>query len=303
MIRTNKERLPVKSMIGTVKPVGKQSFGFMVMDPDGRGQYRVGMGGVSYNYRLGDSCRALVGAHVQPGVSTEYGGPSGPSDPIMGSPYAMAYTQYCCVGNRAVILGGPLEGKAGYVTGKLSGGGVTLGFDDDVIARMNGTERFAIRAWGVGLEIDGEEDVAVHNLDPELFEKLGVTREGGTYAVPVKKIIPGLMVGSGVGGGVVAGSGQLMTDNGGENDTLYGLGELCVGDFIAITDMDMTSGRTFWEGAVAICLVVSGDCESTGAGPHILTVMASKTPKIRPVVSGRANLADLLDLNGKEGSV
>ena len=40
MIRTNKERLPVKSMIGTVKPVGKQSFGFMVMDHvvDGRDQ-------------------------------------------------------------------------------------------------------------------------------------------------------------------------------------------------------------------------------------------------------------------------
>lgn len=300
MISTNKDRLPVKSMIGTVKPVSKQSFGLMVMDPDGQGQYRVGTGGVSYNYKLGDSCRALVGSHVQPGVSTEYGGPMGPSDPMMGSPYAMVYTQCCCVGNKAVVLGGPLDGKTGYVTGKITSGGVTLGFDDEVIAQMNGTERFAIRACGVGLAIEGEEDVMVHNIDPELFEKLGITEKDGVYSVPVKKIIPGFLVGAGVGGGVITGSGQLMTDNGGENDTAYGLDKLCVGDFIAITDMDMTSGRTFWEGAVAICLVVSGDCESTGAGPHIMTVLASKTAKIQPVLQETANLANLLDLNGKE---
>lgn len=297
MIRTNKDRLPVKPLLGKVKEMGNESFSNMVMDPDGRGQYRVGTGGIHYNYRLGDSCRKLVGTHLQPGVSSVYGGGEPATNPYFGSPAAAAYNQYCCVGNQAAILGGPLDGRTGVVTGKISGFGVTLAFDDEVIAQMNGTERFVIRACGVGLEIEGEPDVAVHNLDPELLDSLGLEEHGGVYDVKVKKIIPGHLVGAGVGGSVIASCGQLMTDNGGENDTLYGLGELCVGDFVAITDLDMTSGRTFWEGAVAVCLVVSGDCESTGAGPGIMTVLASKTAKLNPVLDADANLANLLELH------
>lgn len=232
-------------------------------------------------------------------MSVVYGGGEPATNPFFGSPAMAAFNQYACVGNPVTILGGPLEGKTGVVTGKISGFGLSVAFDDEVIAQMNGTERFVVRACGVGLEIEGDEDLAVHNLDPKLFDKLGLVEHDGIYDVKVKAVIPGHMVGSGVGGGVTASCAQLMTD-GDENDALYGLDKLCVGDFVAITDMDMTSGRTFWEGAVAVCVVVSGDCESAGAGPGIMTVLACKTARINPVVCEDANLAGLLSLNGKE---
>lgn len=295
MLHTNKDKLPVKSLVGQVAQLGTQSFSFMTMDPDGRGQYRVGTGGVTYNYRLGDSCMDLVGSHVEPGVSSEYGGPPKASAGPMGSPASFAYNQYACVGNLAVITGGPLDGKQGYVIGKISGYGVTLGFAPEVIDQMQGTEHFHIRAFGVGLQLtDAGDAVMVHNLDPWVLENMGIREQDGIYSVPVKLVVPGHLVGAGVGGSVIASCGQLMTD-GGPLDKEYGLDKLCFGDYIAVTDLDMTSGRTFLEGAVSICQVVSSDCVSTGAGPGIMTVMASKTGRIRPVISDKANLANILN--------
>ena len=82
-MKTNQDRLPIKSLIGEVKPMETQSFGFMAMDSEGQGQYRAGTGGISYNVRLGDSCLMLsekscspvsapdIPAHLtrQPGLS------------------------------------------------------------------------------------------------------------------------------------------------------------------------------------------------------------------------------------------
>ena len=38
-MKTNQDRLPIKSLIGEVKPMETQSFGFMAMDSEGQGQY------------------------------------------------------------------------------------------------------------------------------------------------------------------------------------------------------------------------------------------------------------------------
>lgn len=297
MIQTNKDKLPIKSLVGQVAQLGTQDFSFMAMDPEGKGQYRVGTGGITYNYRLGDSCMDLVGVHVEPGVSSEYGGPAKPAAGPMGSPANFAYNQFACVGNPVTITGGPLDGKKGYVIGKISGFGVTLGFDREVIAQMQGTEHFHIRACGVGLQITAAgDDVMVHNLDPWVLEQMGIEEQDGIYSVPVRAVVPGFLVGPGVGGSVIASSGQLMTEAGALNRQ-FGLDGLCFGDYIAITDLDMTSGRTFLEGAVSICQIVSSDSLSTGAGPGIMTVLASKTGRIRPVLSEGANLANILKLN------
>ena len=69
-MKTNQDRLPIKSLIGEVKPMETQSFGFMAMDSEGQGQYRAGTGGISYNVRLGDSCMDVIGEKLQPGIST-----------------------------------------------------------------------------------------------------------------------------------------------------------------------------------------------------------------------------------------
>lgn len=295
-MKTNQDRLPIKSLIGEVKPMETQSFGFMAMDSEGQGQYRAGTGGISYNVRLGDSCMDVIGEKLQPGISTRYSGAPDPAAGPFGSPAMMAYNIYACVGNEVTIAGGPLAGKKGFVTGKISGFGVTVDFNSDIVQQMHGDEHFYIKAQGVGMQIEGfEETVAVHNTSPLLFEKMGYTLTEGKIHVPVKKIIPGFLIGPGIGGNVLASCCEIMTDHG-EGDAAYGLSDLCYGDIIAITDLDTTSGRTFLEGAVSIGMVVSGDSVSLGAGPGVMTLLASKSDWIVPVLSETANLKNYLPI-------
>ena len=149
-MKTNKDTLPVKSIIGEVRPIGLMEFGMMVMDPFGQGHYRVGTGGITYNFRLGDNCMNVTGEKIQPGVSTRCAGVSGPESGPGASPESMAYNIYCCLGNEVTIAGGPLAGQKGYVTGKVSGFGVTVDFDRDILKQMHGDERFYIKTCGVG---------------------------------------------------------------------------------------------------------------------------------------------------------
>lgn len=295
-MKTNKDSLPIKSLVGEVKPIGLMEFGMMVMDPEGRGHYRVGTGGITYNYRLGDSCMGITGEKIQPGVSTKCCGIPGPDSGPFGSPENMAYNIYCCLGNEVTIANGPLAGKKGYVTGKVSGFGVTLDFDKEILEQMHGDEHFYIKACGVGLSVENaEETVAIHNLSPQLFERLGITEENGIFSVPVTKVIPGYLVGPGVGGSVIASCAEIMTDHG-ECDEEFGLSELHFGDIIAVTDLDTTSGRTFLEGAVTIGVIVSGDSLALGDGPGLLTILSSKTSILKPILSESANLKNYLNI-------
>lgn len=295
-MRTNKDSLPVKSAIGEIKPMGLQEFGMMVMDPEGRGHYRAGTGGITYNVRLGDRCMGFTGEKLQPGISTKYAGAPGPDAGPFGSPENMAYNIYCCLGNEVTVAAGPLAGQKGYVTGKVSGFGVTVDFDRDILEQMHGDERFYIKMCGVGLSIEGaEETVAVHNLSPQLFEKLGLEACPGGFTVPVKKILPGYLVGPGIGGSVIASCAEIMTDHG-DCDREFGLEELCFGDLVAVTDLDTTSGRTFLEGAVTIGVIVSGDSLALGDGPGLLTILSSKTGALKPVPRDGANLKNYLGI-------
>ena len=296
-MKTNKDTLPVKSVIGEVKPIGLMEFGMMVMDSCGRGHYRVGTGGITYNFRLGDNCMNITGEKIQPGISTKCAGVSGPEAGPGASPENMAYSIYCCLGNEVTIAGGPLAGQKGYVTGKVSGFGVTVDFDRDILEQMHGDERFYIKTCGVGLQMTGaEEDVAIHNLSPQLFEKLGITENGSRYTVPVAKIIPGYLVGPGIGGSVIASCAEIMTDHG-DCDRQFGLSSLRFGDIVAVTDLDTTSGRTVLEGAVTIGVIVTSDSIALGDGPGLLTILSSKSDILNPVLSDDANLKNYLGIN------
>lgn len=284
-ITTNKNSLPVKAVIGEIAPSTVQGFGLMAMDPDGKGHYRVQNGGITYNYRLGDSCMGLTGENLQPGISTKG---SGAYD-------GMTYGFYCCVGNEVTIAAGPLSGKKGFVTGKVTGAGITVDFDNEIVQQMCGDERFYIKACGVGLAIDGEENVALHNMDPAFFEKLNVTKEDDTYLVNVKTVLPGYLVGPAIGGSVITNCAEIMSDHG-PCDEEFGLNNLCVGDIVAITDLDTTSGRTVYNGAVTIGVIVSGDSITLGGGPGIMTIMSSRATVIKPVLCEEANIKNYIDI-------
>ena len=296
MIKTNKDRLPVKCLTGAVTHLKPGAFGMMTMDSEGRGHYLAGTGGITYNFRLGDSCMDIRGNKVEPGVSTKFSGSSPAGGSPMGSPEEVAYIQYACIGNEAVITSGPLSGRTGYVIGKISGFGVTLGFDSDTTAALRGDEHFLIRAWGTGLQLENAgEEIAVHNIAPDLLERLGLEEEAGGCSIPVKDILPGYLVGPGIGGSVITGDAEIMTD-GGELNRQFGLDSLRFGDIIAFTDLDTTSGRTYLEGAVTVGIIVHSDSVAQGDGPGFVTILSSKAPLIRPVKESGANLANHLSL-------
>lgn len=57
-----------------------------------------------------------------------------------------------------------------------------------------------MKARGVGLKIEGFEDVRVNKLSPEVLENLGIEIKGDQLVVPVVMEIPGHIMGSGIGG-------------------------------------------------------------------------------------------------------
>ncbi|MCK5405661.1 MAG: DUF4438 domain-containing protein, partial [Desulfobulbaceae bacterium] len=70
----------------------------------------------------------------------------------------------------------------------------------------------------------------------------------------------------------------------------FGLNDLKLGDFVAITDAEATYGRIYRTGGVVIGIIVHSDCVLAGHGPGVMVVMSSKEGLIVPKISKRANL-------------
>lgn len=64
-------------------------------------------------------------------------------------------------------------------------------------------DKIQIRARGVGLKIDGFEDVRVNKMAPEFLDRLSPVIEGGQLVVPVVMEVPGHIMGSGMGGSFI----------------------------------------------------------------------------------------------------
>ncbi len=82
MIRTNKDELVCQSVIGEItSPLG--GINPYRIDPDGHADIYPGVGGITYNLRIGDRACGLFADHVEPGVSisnfTQFQGQPGPN--------------------------------------------------------------------------------------------------------------------------------------------------------------------------------------------------------------------------------
>jgi hypothetical protein len=135
-------------------------------------------------------------------------------------------------------------------------------------------------------------DVFCTNLDPDLFELLGIEEHDGKLRVPVAAIVPPHLMGAGQGeGSGYTGDYDIMTAD--VNELVrYGLGNLRYGDIVLLQDCDNTYGRGFLRGAVSVGVVVHSDCGMMGHGPGVTTLMTCKTPLLEGVLDPHANLAD-----------
>jgi hypothetical protein len=287
MLRTNVENLVKISIIGEVSsPVFRRSA--YKISSDGRPVVLPGVGGITYNVRVGDPAVGWMADHVEPGVSVKN---------REGDDANMALNILACVGNEATVASGDAKGAKGVVTGKHGGiEHVLVDFPPETMEKMMIGDKILIKALGLGLELPDYPNVKVMNIDPNFLNSIGIKSLGDIIEVPVTHIVPAYIMGSGLGADQTY-SGDYDIQLFDESIVKeYGLSDLRLGDLVAIQDADHSYGRIYLKGAITIGIVVHTNSVISGHGPGVTTLLTSKTGKILPIIDSNANIAKILKL-------
>ena len=262
-MKTNKEHLVEMSVQAKVH--APTSRGGYRIDNTGNPRVLPGVGGIVYNYQIGDCCMKLAGDHIEPGVSLRNEDRS-ENEGIMHN---------ACVGNRAIIVDGDAKGDEGFVTGKHGGIEHTICyFPAKTLDKMKIGDQVLIRAKGLGLELSDYPDIACLNLSPELLDKLDIEEKDGKLHVPCVAEVPPYLMGSGIGAAsAYTGDYDIMT---GDLDALkeYGLENLRFGDLVLLLDCDNRFGRQYKKGARTLGVIVHSNCILSGHGPGVTALLS-----------------------------
>jgi hypothetical protein len=292
MLRTNVDKLVKISVVGEVaSPVFGR--GIYNISAEGVPMVLPGVGGITYNVRVGDPACGWEADHVEPGVSIE----NKENDPRFGQGANTALNVLSCVGNEAVVVSGDAKGARGVVTGKHGGvEHVLVDFQPEVLERLMLGDKVLVKAFGVGLKLLDFPDIKVINMDPRFLEALNPKPVGDKLEVPVTHVIPAAIMGSGLGANqTYSGDYDIqLFDEATRRE--YGLDDLRLGDLVAIIDADHSYGRIYRKGAVSVGIVVHTNCVSSGHGPGVTTLFTSSKGKIIPKIDSKANIACLLNL-------
>jgi len=286
MIRTNSDKLVCQSVIGEISsPQG--SINPYRINPDGHSDIYPGVGGITYNLRIGDLAGEKFGDHVEPAVSisnfTQVQGQPGPN---------RALNQFSCVGNVAKVVSGDAKGKTGRVTGKHGGiEHVLVDFEPRVLEKLTIGDKIQIKACGCGLNLPDYPGIKLMNMDPGLLAAMPLKElKGGRLQVPVTHQVPAKIMGSGIGSSHSHSGDYDIQLFDAPTVQEYGLDDLRLGDFVAIMDADATFGRIYKTGGVIIGIVVHASCVLAGHGPGVMIAMTSKEGLLVPKISAKANL-------------
>jgi hypothetical protein len=292
MLRTNEDKLVKISVVGeVVSPV----FGRDVYRITAQGNPVVlpGVGGITYNIRVGDPASGWQADHVEPGVSVE----NRENDPRFGQGANAAFNVLSCVGNEAAIISGDAKGSKGVVTGKHGGiEHVLVDVQPEVMDKLVIGDKFLVKAFGVGLQLLDAPHVTVMNLDPKFLTAMKPRLKGDKLEVPVTHIVPAAVMGSGLGANQTYSGDydiQLFDE---KVRKQFGLDDLRLGDLVAIIDADHTFGRIYKQGAISVGITVHTNCVIAGHGPGVTTLFTSSTGKIIPRIDKKANIASILKL-------
>jgi len=292
MLRTNVDKLVKISVVGEVaSPI----YGRSVYNISAEGVPMVlpGVGGITYNVRVGDPACGWEADHVEPGVSIE----NKENDPTFGRGANTALNVLSCVGNEAVVVSGDAKGAKGVVTGKHGGiEHVLVDFQLETLEKLMLGDKVLVKAFGVGLKLLDFPDVKVMNMDPRFLEAIDPKPVGDKLEVPVTHVIPAAIMGSGLGANqTYSGDYDIqLFDEAARKE--YGLDDLRLGDLVAILDADHSYGRIYRKGAVSVGIVVHTNCVTSGHGPGVTTLFTSSTGKIIPKIDSKANIAYILKL-------
>jgi hypothetical protein len=292
MLRTNADKLVKISVMGEVASpvVGRSIYS---ISATGTPAVLPGVGGITYNLRVGDPACGWEADHVEPGVSVE----NKENDPRYGQGANAAFNVLSCVGNEAIVANGDAKGAKGVVTGKHGGiEHVLVDFQPEILEKLMLGDKILVKAFGVGLKLADFPDVKVMNMDPRFLEALNPKPNGDKLEVPVTHIVPAAVMGSGLGANQTQSGDydiQLFDETIREQ---YGLEDLRLGDLVAIIDADHSFGRIYRQGAISVGIVVHTNCVTAGHGPGVTSLMTSPSGKIIPQIDAKANIVYLLKL-------
>jgi len=291
MLKTNVEKLIKISVMGEIaSPTIRSVYN---VSATGKPMVLPGVGGITYNLRVGDRACGWEADHVEPGVSAE----NKENDARSGQAANTAFNVLSCVGNRATVASGDGKGAEGVVTGKHGGiEHVLIDFPPEALEELLLGDKILVKAYGLGLKLLDYPDIKVLNMDPALLEAWNPKPSGAKLEVPVTHIVPAAIMGSGLGANQVNSGDydiQLFDEVVVEQ---YGLETLRLGDLVAIIDADHSFGRIYRQGAVSVGVVVHTNCVTAGHGPGVTTLMTSPEGKIIPQITRDANIASLLKL-------
>jgi len=286
MLRTNENALveiSVQCQVCHPTRTGRWS-----VDHEGKPFLLPGMGGIAYNVKVGDPAFGWAADHVEPGASTmlEEKEPSGSRN--------MGLNFHVCIGNEARVITGDAKGARGIVTGHHGGAEhVLIDFADKDLEKLTHDDKILIRTVGQGLKLLDWPDVVVVNTSPALLKKMRLKpNRDGTLTVPVAKIIPGYLMGSGIGSTSIGTGDYDIMDTDEQMVKEHRLDELRLGDIVAITDHDNRYGRSYRRGAITIGVVIHGYCHNGGHGPGVTTLLSAAKPMLKPKLDRNANLAN-----------
>jgi len=291
LLRTNADKLVRISVVGEIaSPTFRNVYR---ISAEGRPMVLPGVGGITYNVRVGDSACGWEADHVEPGVSLE----NKENDPRFGQAASVAFNVLSCVGNEAVVVSGDAKGAKGVVNGKHGGiEHVLVDFPSDTLEKLMLGDKMLVKAFGVGLRLMDFPEIKVMNMDPRFLEALDPKPDGDKLEVPVTHVVPAMIMGSGLGADqTYSGDYDIqLFDEGVRKE--YRLDDLRLGDLVAILDADHSYGRIYRQGAVSVGIVVHTNCVISGHGPGVTTLFTSSTGKIVPKIDAKANIATLLKL-------
>ncbi len=224
--------------------------------------------------------------HLEPGVTTK--------NPV--EAYNNAYITFSCIGNEATVISGDAKGAKGFVTGKHGGcDHVIIHFKQEDMEKMNIDDKVSIKAWGQGMKLIDYPQILLRSVSPQLIEKMNIIEGDGKLKVGVRKIVPAILMGSGIGTLTSACGDYDITMHDNQMVAEYHLEDLKFGDIVAITDSDARFGRTYRTGAVTIGVIVHSDSFLAGHGPGVSILLSAKTPLIDPFIDEKANLSDFFE--------
>ena len=231
------------------------------VDLDGHPYVPTGDGGVVLGVHLGDSVFATDADHAAPGACLVH--------PDQAARHALV--SYACLGNQVVVNTGAAAGATGVVLGKRGElGRVIACFADDVLAQLAPGDAVRVRGFGQGIEnpFAGSNGVAsggtIMNVAPAALPL--VPFSDGT--IEVRALLPSFVVGNGIGRPAHQWDVDLaITEATGP--------DLRLGDFVAISDLDVRHNIGYRRGWVTAGVIVHGGSPQPGHGPGLMPILCA----------------------------